>query len=156
MAENKLHTERVQLHRENVASTMRPIIWQQLIDRVRIAIDDQNTLADSCQAQLSNLKITFLLDPPGDSFQARNVYFPIGEAKAAFVGRRLIQISYSYQKSQLSDPLTWKEFLEFTVDDNYQTYATRNGEPITVDEAAMLILKPLKRVPGFNPMRTLG
>ncbi len=139
-----------QLHIENVGSVERPLIWKKLVERIRIAISDQNVFAECTGGGLSRLAANFETFED-DSFTIKTKELPMATITAYFVGKRSVKIDYSYRKSDFSDDYLWNEYLEFRVDAVDNVSLHHKEQPITIEEAALLILRPAKRDPSFSP-----
>jgi hypothetical protein len=122
----------------------RSIIWEQMVDRIKEAVGLQSERGDE------GLRATFKTSED-DSFQVKTLLFPIARVDVAFEDKRLVRITFSYQKSDLADVRTWKDYLEFKTDANDNVQMYHRGEPISVDDAALLILRPVRRDPTFSP-----
>jgi hypothetical protein len=129
----------------------RPIIWEQLVDRVKRELNNRNAFAASSQAGLSGCLVNSVFRSDGSGFTLKTPSFPLATLEASFQDKRLVRLDFSFQKSDLADPHRWSEFLEFKVDENDNAHLQHKGEFISVDDAALLILMPLMRDPGFRP-----
>lgn len=129
----------------------RPIIWEQLVDRVKRELNVRNAFAVSSQAGLIGWLVDSVYRSDGSGFTLKTPGFPIATLEASFQDKRLVRLDFSFQKSDLADIHEWSEFLEFKVDENDNVHLQHKGEFISVGDAALLILRPLMRDTGFRP-----
>jgi hypothetical protein len=122
----------------------RPIIWEQVVEKVKTAILMQSGRGErSLEAKFEQ--------SADDAFRIKTALFPLATVDVCFKETRLVSITFSYQRTDLSSTRTWKDYLEFDTDHNNNVQLYHRGEPISVDDAAMLILHPVRRDPSFSP-----
>jgi hypothetical protein len=147
LAADRQRSEEVQLHRARVGAVKRPILWRELLARIKGIVNvDEGLLAPS-------LAINMKIAPDRDSFVLDHPSWPKARVKAIFQGALLIEVHCSYQKTDSAIPIEWEDRIEFSVDDLDRVSFQHHGEDISQDDAARLILAPV-RDPKFRPPKT--
>ncbi|MBV9499794.1 MAG: hypothetical protein JO138_10515 [Acidobacteriaceae bacterium] len=142
--------EDLQLHRENVAKVKRPILWERICDRVSSVVTSHNALYATPEFGLTAFKIAAEINCENGHISLRKVAFPQVKVLVEMPAKRLIKIDYTYQKADLANAVSWSDCLDFKVDDRDNIHLLHQGDPINVDDAVQLIVKPL-RDPAFSP-----
>jgi hypothetical protein len=144
LAADKRHAEEVQLHRARIGAVKRPIAWRELVSR----ISDRVKLDEGFSAP--NLVIRMTTASDGNSFVLDRPTWPKARVRAIFQGDLLIELHFSYQKTDSAIPIEWEDRIELSVDDLDRLSFQHCGEDISQDDAALLILAPV-RDPKFKP-----
>jgi hypothetical protein len=149
LADNRKHAEKLQLHRERIASVKRPIKWRALRERIGGTLFAQASLAEGNP----NLMIT--MTTPGsdsNSFILNHPAFPKARVNVSFRDELLIEAECSWQKNDGSDPTNWSEIIDFEVDERDNLHFRHKGEIVSDDDVARLLLAPV-RDPAFKPKK---
>ena len=136
----------MQVHCGAVASVKRPIKWKELRGKISLAIVMQKEFAKSNP----NLRIDLIDTPDKTGFVLNHPAYPQAKVKVNFLDGQLIEISCTYKKTDDADSRHWEDRLGFHIDDRDQIHFTNKGDIISDDDAALLILAPV-RDPGFQP-----
>jgi len=99
---------------------------------------------------LTSLTLNADIDCESGRICIRKLAFPRVTVLVIMPERCLIEIKFTYQRSDLADTLAWCDYLNFKVDENDNIRMLHQGNQITVDDAALLVMLPLKQ-PDFKP-----
>jgi hypothetical protein len=119
-------------------------MWRDLVKNVRAEIGIHKAL----HAGYSELNIRE--DPDARAFVIRKSDFPSVKVRCQFSGERVINILFSYCRTENAEAKDWEELIDFHVDTLDRVQFEYKGECIDVTEARNVILRPVLD-PSFIP-----
>lgn len=137
-------SEKVELHRESVASVKRPLRWNELLHTVK-----HHTRMTGGIYQ--DLKLTLEAPPDQNSLFVQRLAFPCASVTMRFLNERLITLDFTYQSNDMAPQIKWEDSIGFTTDALGNVQYEHKGNPLLdVDAAAYVVLLPLID-PRFSP-----
>lgn len=131
-------SEMLQLHREAVRKVKRPAMWRELLRCVRSEINLHQ------QAFAGRQEIKVKVDPGDQGFSLRKSEFPSVTVRCDFLGGRLIELRFSYLRTENADKIEWEEQVDFHVDELDRVQFQHKGE-ILIDprDVCKMVLLPI-------------
>jgi hypothetical protein len=127
----------MRLLKERVSSVKRPILWNELIERVQSHVSTYRGEFPDKRLYMS------LLNPSGMSFSIRKTSFPCVTLQTDFLDRRRVELVFTYRENDQVPTSTWADYIDFTIDEHdHVQFVHRTNILIDTDEAANIVLEP--------------